>query len=189
MDFATAKTELNTLLGDSSNTTFTDTEKTRALTKAWNDSFVVTTVWDSSLVYKQGVYQYQSPLTTVKDIYLSPLGDSTPFPDPISNDLWELVAGNIQFTSRVDAIIPDGSTLYLKGNYKLATDDTLDAVNLQEYVLSLAGYNTLTMLSHKKANLFVKNDITMGELLALRQQLMVDIKEARARLPKEYESV
>lgn len=190
MDFNTAKAQLNTILGDSGNITFTDAEKTRALTKAWNDSFVVNTVWDSSLSYAQGTYQYTLPttLTTVKDIYLSPVGESNPFPEPISNDLWDLVAGNIQFSLSADSIINNGATLYLKGNYKLTTNDTLGTVGLQEYVLSLAGYNTLTMLSHKKANLFVKNDITMGELLSLRQQLMVDIKDARTRLLKEYES-
>lgn len=190
MDFDTAKTELNTLLGDANNVTFTDAEKTRALTKAWNDPYAVKVSWDSSLTYTQGTYQYDLPetLTTVKDMYLSTVGDDNPFPEPISNDLWDLVDGKIQFNLMADSLIPAGSTLYLKGNYKFTTDDPLNPVGLQEYVLSLAGYNTLTMLSHKKANLFVKNDITMGELLSLRQQLMVDIKEARTRLLKEYES-
>lgn len=185
MDFNAALDELNTTLGDSANITFSADEKTRALTKAWNDPFVVTDGWDDSLTYTQGTYQYSSPFDAVEDIFLT--GGTAPG-DPISNDLWDLVVGNIQFNQRADNIIPTGSTLYVKGRSKFAITDTLDAVNLQEYVLALAGYNTLTLLSHKKANLFVKNDVTMSELLALRRELLTDVKEARARLPKHYES-
>lgn len=192
MDINAALTELDTILGDASNTTFSVTEKTRAMTKAFNDPYVVTTVWDdSSLVYTQGVYQYALPetLTTLQDIYISPNGSTQPTPEPISSDLWELVAGNIQFNQRADYTIPSGYQLYLKGHYKLdPTSDTLDTVNIQEYVLSLAGFNTLTLLAHKKANLFIKNDTTMSELIGLRRELLADVKDARTRLQKDYES-
>lgn len=191
MDFATGLTELDTILGDSNNVTFSVEEKTRALTKAWNDSYVVVPVWDdSSLTYSQGTYQYALPadVTALQDIYISVNGTSQPMPDPISNDLWELVDGNIHFNQKADLILPAGCTLYLKGRQKLATSDDLPTVNLQEYVLSLAGVNTLTLLTHKKANLFIKNDTSMGELIALRRELMADVKEARTKLAKEYES-
>lgn len=189
MDFATALTTLNTILGDSSDVTFTSAEKTRALTRAWNDQYVTTIVWDDSLTYTQGTYQYGlDSMTTLKDIYLSTTGTSKPMPDPIEGSLWEVVAGNIQFSSKADTLIPTGYILYLKGNYKLTVSDTLDDVNMQEYVLSLAGVNTLTLLGYKKANLFVKNDLTMSELIGLRRELMVDVKEGRTRLLKEYQS-
>lgn len=192
MDFTAAQAELDTILGDSNNTTFSVAEKQRALTKAFNDPYVVITIWDdSSLVYAQGTYQYPIPetLTAIQDIYISANGSTQPMPDPISNDLWETVAGNIQFGQRADYIIPNGYILYLKGRYKLdPASDTLDTANLQEYVLALAGVNTLTLLAHKKANLFIKNDTTMGELIGLRRELITDVKEARTRLLKEYES-
>jgi hypothetical protein len=190
MDFATSLTTLDTILGDSDNVTFSVAEKTRAMTRAWNDSFVVTEVWDTSLTYAQGTYQVALPatLTTLKDIYISASGSVQPMPDPISNDLWEIVNGNIQFNQKADNTIPNGYVLYLKGNKKTTVSDTITPVNMQEYVLALAGYNTLTLLGHKKANLFVKNDVTMGELLGLRQQFATDVKEARTRLPKVYES-
>lgn len=189
MDFTTALAELNTTLGDSSDVTFTSAEKTRALTRAWNDQYVTTTIWDDTLTYSTGTYQYElDSMTTLKDIYLSTTGTSQPMPDPIDGGLWELIDGNIQFNSKADRIIPDGYILYLKGTYKLTVDDTLDNVNLQEYVLASAGVNTLTLLGFKKANLFVKNDITMAELIGLRRELMVDVKEGRTRLLKEYQS-
>lgn len=191
MDFNTGLTTLDTILGDSADVTFTNAEKTRALTRAWNDQYVTIVVWDTSLTYTTGTYQYTIPIatmSTVKDIYLSPTGASKPMPEPIDGGLWEVVAGKIQFNAQADRTIPTGYTLYLKGNYKLTTDDTLDDVGLQEYVLALAGVNTLTLLGFKKANLFVKNDTTMAELIGLRRELMVDVKEGRTRLLKEYQS-
>jgi hypothetical protein len=190
MTFAQALTELDIVLGDSGNVTFTTDEKTRALTKAWNDPYVVNAVWDSTLSYTTGTYRYALPntLTTIKDIYISPVGNTNPLPEPIDNGLWELVNGYIQFNQRADNIIPTTYKLYLKGNYKLITTDALTPVNMQEYVLALAGVETLKLLAHKKANLFVKNDITMAELIGLKRDLLNDVKELRTRLHKEYES-
>ena len=191
MDFSTGLSTLDTILGDSGDITFTSAEKTRALTKAWNDPYVHSDGWDTSLTYAQGTYQYTKPtaVDTIQDIYISPSGSTQPFPAPIDSDLWDLVAGKIQFQQRADYTIPDGYTLYIKGRKKLATTDSITDVQLQEYVLSLAGYNTLTMLGHKKANLFVKNDTTMAELIGLRRELLAEVKEMRARLPKQFESI
>lgn len=190
LDFTTALTTLNTTIGDSSDTTFSSSEKQRALTKAWNDSYVTNEVWDTSLTYSTGIYQYALPatLTSLQDIYISVTGISSPFPDPIDNDLWELVNGKIQFTWRADAIIPNGYTLYLKGRYKLTTSDSISDINMQEYVLALAGVETLKMLTHKKANLFTKNDVTMGELITLKRDLQQDVITLRRMLRRSWES-
>lgn len=190
LDFTTAQTTLNTVIGDSSDTTFSSSEKQRALTRAWNDSYVVNHVWDTSLSYTTGTYQYALPatLTTIQDIYISPTGSSKPFPEAIDNSLWELVNGNIQFTWQADGIIPSSSTLYLKGFYKLTTSDSIAKVDMQEYVLALAGVYTLKMLTHKKANLFTKNDITMSELIGLKRDLQQDVVEFRRRLRTSWES-
>jgi hypothetical protein len=190
MDINAALVTLDTILDDNGDVTFTSVEKTRALTKAFNDPFVVNPFWDSSLTYTQGTYQYALPLTlsTLQDIYISPSGSTQPFPSPIDSDMWELVNGNIQFRQRADYLIPNTYVLYLKGYYKLKSTDTITDPNMQEYVLALAGFNTLTMLGHKKANLFVKNDTTMPELIGLRRELLAEVKEYRARLPKAYES-
>lgn len=186
MTFAQSLTQLNIVLGDTGDVTFTSDEKTRALTKAWNDQFVVKTVWDSSLTYTNTDYNYTLPatLTTLKDIYISISNSTTDFPEPISSDLWEVIDGVIQFQTNN---IPTGYTLYLKGNYKIATTDTLDTVNLQEYVTANAGYETLTLLLYKKANLFLKNDVTMSELIGMKRDFKQDVKEFRLRLQREYE--
>ena len=188
--FATVLTDLNTTLGDSTDITFSSGEKTRALTRAWNDPYVVNPVWDTSLTYTQGTYQYTVPstLTTLQDIYISPTGSSSPMPDPIDAGLWEKVGSKLQFHSDADRLIPTGYILYLKGNYKLTTSDNLPDEAMYEYVLSLAGVNTLSLLGHKKANLFLKNDTTMAELIGLRRELQNDVREGRQRLRRAFES-
>lgn len=188
--FADALTTLNTILGDTADTTFSTSEKNRALTRAWNDSFVTNEVFDSSLTYTTGTYNYNLPatLTSIKDIYISPVGSSQPYPEPIDNSLWELVNGVIQFSWRADQIIPTGYTLYIKGKYKLTTSDSISDVTTQEYVIAQAGVYTLTMLTHKKANLFTKNDITMSELINLRRELQNDVIELRRRMRRQWES-
>jgi hypothetical protein len=190
LTFAAGLTELDIVLADGANVTFSVNEKTRALTRAWQDSYIVNAVWDSSLTYTQGTYQRTLPatLTSLQDIYIALSGASQPFPEPISNDLWDLVNGQIQFAPLADAVIPNGNVLYLKGRFKLTTNDSINSTTMQEYVMSLAGANTLTLLTHKKANLFVQNDVTMSELIGLRRELMADVKELRTKLLHEYES-
>lgn len=190
MNFEEITDALNIQLGDTDDTTFTPEEKERALTKAWNDPYVVTTVWDTTLTFNQNAYQYEIPdtLTTVKDIYINPSNAASDEPEKISADLWEVIEGNIQFKNAAFRTIPHGWTLYLKGHYKLTTEDDLETVNLQEYVIALAGVETLNLLGYKKANLFLKNDTSMAELIALRREFRNDVREYRQMLPKQYET-
>lgn len=192
MDFDETKTELNITLGDTDNVTFTPEEKIRALTKAWNDSYVVKVVWDSTLTFDPSTYQYTIPtsMDTVKGIYISATNSSSSNPDPIDASLWSVIDGNIHFNALAGRSIPTGYTLYIKGGKKIDPDtDTLDTVGLQEYVIALAGYNTLGMLGFKKANLFLKNDTSMGELITLKRDLKDDVREARAKLLREFEAI
>lgn len=190
MTYAETYAEMNITLSDSDDVTFTPEEKGRALQRAWKDSYVVKRIWDDTLTFTQGTYQYTIPatLTTVTDIYLSPSNSTSDFPDPISQDLWEVVDGDIQFKGLANSIIPTGWTLYLKGNYKFDyTADTLDSPNLEEYVIALGAYNTLSVLAYKKVNLFLKNDTTLSELIALKRDLKQEVLELRAKLQRSYE--
>lgn len=191
LTFAAALEELNTTLGDPSDITFSTSEKERAMTRAWNDSHVFNEVWDTSVTYSTGTYQYTRPaaLTGIADIYISVSGASNPHPEPIDNSLWEDVNGKIQFNSAADRVIPHGYTLYIKGRYKLSTSDSIAGAVMQEYVLALAGVYTLKMLLHKKANLFTKNDVTVSELINIRRDLENDVVELRRRLRTSWESV
>lgn len=189
MDFATVLEQLNIQLGDTGDITFTPEEKTRALTKAWNDSYVVKEVWDT-LAFVASTFSYPVPtsMDTVKDIYTRRGNSTGDAPETLSADLWEVIAGTIQFKNGSSWILTDGYTYYIKGNKKLTVTDTLDTVNLQEYVLATAGFNTLTLLGYKKANLFLKNDLTMAELIGLRGQLDTERKELRSKLARSWEN-
>jgi len=190
MDYQDTYDEVNITLGDSGDITFTPEEKARAVQKAWKDSYVVKTVWDTTLTYSSTTYQYAIPtsMNTVKDIYISPTNSSDVPPQKIERSLWEVVDGNIQFKNNASGFIPDGYTLYIKGNYRYDyTADTLDSENLQEYVIALGAWNTLTLLTYKKANLFLKNDTSMAELISMKRDLKQDVMELRGKLQREFQ--
>lgn len=189
MDYAQTLEELNITLNDTDSVTFTPEQKERALQKAWNDSYVVETVYDSTTIFATNTWNYPIPttLTTVKDIFMP--RSSLDAPETISSEAYDVSGGNIRLNAYGRRIFTNGDTLTIKGNKKLDYEsDTLDTPALQEYVIALAGYNTLTLLTFQKANLFLKNDTTMGELITLRRELANEVKEYRSRLEKSYES-
>lgn len=186
MDFAEFLSELNIALGDTDNFTFTTEEKTRALTEAINDPYTVKPIWDTSLTYSVGTYQYGIPtgMTTVKDIYIR-TDNSVNNPTKIDSSFWEVIGTNIQFSPLTN--IPDTYGLYLSGNYKYTISDTITETNTQEYVLTLAQFRCLKLLGNKKVNRFLKNDTTMSELVTLKRDLEQDVINYRKRLPTSYQ--
>lgn len=192
MDYDSTYDEMNQTLDDSGDVTFTPERKARALQKAWKDSYVVKTVWDTTVTFDSNTYRYTVPtsMDTVKGIYISAGNSSDSFPQPIDAALWEVVDGYIQFKPQANNYIPDGYTLYIKGNYKYDyTADTLPTDTLQEYVIALGAYNTLTLLTYSKVNLFLKNDTTLSELIALKRELKQDVLELRGKLQREFQGV
>lgn len=188
MDFNAGLVELNTLLGDGDNFTFTVDQKTQALKSAWNDSDVVTPVWDGSLVFSVSQYQYPIPgiVTAVKDIYLERYIGA--FPEPIGTELWEVVGSNIQFLHNAHLVIPDSYQLWIKGAYKLTTDDSLPSVALQNYVISKAAYLALRQLSYQKVLRFLRNDTTMGDIVNQRNQMQQDMQMWHMQLQREFQA-
>jgi hypothetical protein len=187
VDFADSLEQLEITIGDSASVTFTPEEKERALQKAWNDGFVVNTVRDDTLTWATDIWTYAVPIAvdTVKGIYIQ---RSNYADDPIDSDLYEVTDGDIIFRQEAANYFIPGDTIVVKGNYKLDYDtDTLDTENLQEYVIASAGYHTLTLLTFKKANLFLKNDVSMSELITLRRELDAERKELRGKLQRAFE--
>jgi len=190
MDYQNTYDQMNITLDDTEDVTFSPERKARSMQKAWKDAYVVKKVWDETLTFTQGVFSYAIPvsMTTVTDISLSPSNSNSDAPTYISQDLWEVVDGNIRFKNRANSIIPTGYTLYLQGNYKYDyTADTLPTDALQEYVIALGAYNTLTMLTYSKVNLFLKNDTTLSELIALKRELKQEVLELRGKLQRSFE--
>lgn len=190
MDKAALKVKLNLRLRDTNNFTFTSDEKEEALIEAFNDALVVTSSWDSSLTFYTNTFQYARPATVdvVQDIYIKRSNTNDTEPEKIDSKFWEVVNVTIHFKSGANNIIPDGYTLYLKGKNKYATSDTIAETNVQEYVLNLAQLNCLKMLGTIKALSFLKNDTSMGEIVAVKRELEREVARYRQRLPRTFEN-
>lgn len=184
MDFEDSIEQMNILIGDSDNITFTPEEKVRAMTKAWNDPYVVDDVWNTAGTFSVGNYQTAIPsgLSTVLDIGVR--SSTSDFPDSINSDYWNIVGTNIQWSSTARYGLTDGTGLFILGRKKLTIADTLTSEKLQEYVIALGALNTLTVLGYAKANLFLKNDLSMAELITLKRELKDDVREMRASFAK-----
>lgn len=187
LTFAQMLVQLKLMTSQTANFTFTDDELTQALSVAWNDTFVCDSVWDSSLTYTVGNFNYPLPdtVTVVTDLYYQPV--STDAPQKISPDLYFIEAGAIQFTGTISRWIWDTETLYIKGRYKLQTTDLLDSDNLINYVLSNAAYILLRQLTLKYTFLFLKNDTTLSDIINARRDMQGDKLTYKQALLREFE--
>ena len=192
MNYTESLAEVNLTLNDSDDTTFTPEQKARAVKKAWNDSYVVSDVTDNSLVFVTGTRSYAKPsgFTTVTGIGISASNNlAADFVSPVGTDLWTVQGSNIVFKNNANSVIPTGYVLYITGRKKLDWNtDTLDTTSLQEYVIALGSLNSLTLLSYTKVNLFLKNDTSLGEIIALKRELEQDVTRLRAKLASDFET-
>lgn len=188
LSFSDALTQLKLLTTQSANFTFTDDELTQALQTAWNDTYVCNVVWDSSLTYTVGTWQYLLPdtLTTVRELYFK--RTSTDYPEKISPDLYEIVNGNIQFGLLTQNWLADNYTLYIKGLYKLTTDDDLETQNLVNYVINLAAETLLNNLVLKRTFVFLRNDTTMGDIVGALRVIQGNVLRYKQAILREFES-
>lgn len=197
--FTDALTSLTLLTTQTANFTFTSDEVNLALANAWNDGFVVQTVWDSSLTYSTGTWQYPVPdtLDTIKEVYLIlpdfaldtiPPGTSDQYPGKIDSHLWEVVDGQLQFSADAQRYIPDSHILYLKGNSKLQLTDDIPTINLANYVLWLAADNMMLQLLLKSAFVFLRNDTNLAGIVAAQKVTGTKVLEMKQRLFREFQS-
>lgn len=180
MNFNTALETLNIKLKDTDNFTFTEYEKTQALTEAWGDPYNTYNVWDESLTFSSSQYAYEIPegITVVKGLYYKPSTDS--FPTPLPSDVYEVVDENLYISPEYQYFFSDGQTIIVKGVCQRTITDPLSD-DRKDYVLKLAQYNTLSMLGAQKANKFLKNDTSMAEIVAMRRELERELAVMRRK--------
>jgi hypothetical protein len=195
LTFANALTQLKLMTTQTANFTFTNDELTQALTIAWQDSFAGNIVWDSSVQYVMGTYQYAIPatLTTVREIYIvkpetNLTGAGGNYPEPISQDLYDIVNGKIQFRQIMQNFVGNSVTLYLKGFYSLTVNDNLITDNQVNYVLHLAAYSLLRSLLLKRVFVFLRNDTTTGDIKLATDIMRNEVLTYKQRLLREFES-
>lgn len=185
--FADALTQVNTLVNDPDNFTFTVAQKTAALTTAWLDPWAVNHVWDSTTTFVDGTWSYPVPTTisVVQDIYIT--RSSADFPEPLDTTLYEIVAGNIQFNPHARTVLSGGYTLYVKGTYKIGTTDNLVGYAKQSYVINVAAQVLLRQISFMKVLRFLRNDTSLADIANLRHQVDIDVATFRQALARSFE--
>lgn len=189
MDSTQLLAQLNVRLGDSDNFTFTPEEKQDALYEAFDDDYAVKPIWNDSLTFTTGTFQYAKPtgVDVIQDIYIK--GDNNvDEPQKIDSTLWEVVDTNIHFKMGANLAIPTGWTLYVKGKTKYDSDDTVTEKSIQQYILNLAQLKLLRMLGVKKALRFLKNDTSVAEIVAIKNELEREVAQYRRRLPTAWEN-
>lgn len=188
LQFSDGLTQLAILTSQTANFTFNNDEMTQALTTAWQDTNVVNIVWDDSLTYSMGTFQYPIPddMDTVKEIYIEK--DSSQYPDPIASSLYEIVAGNIQFHNKAQYVFSDNYTLFLKGGNKLTVDDDLQTDAQINYVLNLAALILLRHLALKAAFVFLRNDVSVADIIRAKADVQADVLRYKQALAREYEN-
>lgn len=182
-----ALTQLKLYTSQSSNFTFTDSELNQALQTAWNDTNVVNVVWDDSLTYTAGTYQYTVPATVSRVMAIYTRLDSSSNPNPISSDLYEVINGVITFRNDVQSWLDTGQTLFIKGKYKLASDDDLETTNLVNYVINLSAEILLNQLLLKRAFQFLRNDTTTADIIRSLQAIQSNVLRYKQALQRDFE--
>lgn len=171
------KTKLNTRLRDSDDRTFDDAEKVEAIEQAILDPYVVEIVrTTAATTANTASYARPAGIDKVAWINIDMQGDG--FEEPIDQGAWEEVGGNIIF-DRTYKGIPAGKTLLIYGEKKLTTSDTFKD-NLQPYILELAHIWCLELLKSELATRFLKNDMTMSDLINLintRERRVIDLRK------------
>lgn len=175
------KTRLNTKLSDSLDKTFTSSEKDEFLTSAYNDANVFIIDRDTSLTTTTARnYALPAGFTEPTDIYLDSASDGVG--DRIDSSTYDVINGYIYMQNV--RTLPVGKTLILFGKNKLDTSDNLPE-SLQDYVLTLAQIEAYEFMKNKYSTRFLKNDVSMGELVTSLNQLEQKAADLRKNLPNK----
>lgn len=119
----------------------------------------------------------------------TPVGTGQQYPGRIDSSLWEVVNGQLQFNYDAQRYIGDNHTLYLKGNHKFTTTDSLTTTGLINYTLYTAAQILLSQLLLKKAFVFLTNDTSVQEIVAAQQVIQGNVLRYKQALLREFESV
>lgn len=178
--YAEMGTRLDTMLSDANDRTYTSSEKEEFLDSAYNDPLVFQIVRDTSLTTGSQDPDYTLPATVDEVIEVAIDTQGSGYPEKMDRSAWEVIGGVLYF-DWTQQYVPSGKTIVLIGKQKLTTDDSLPEF-LQEYVLHLASIYALEFLKNKFAGRFLKNDVSMTELIAALNTHRQRVAELRKSL-------
>lgn len=155
----------NTRMRDTTDRTFTSSEKTEFYASALDDQYTTVVARDTSLttVANQAAYTIPTGFNdNITDFGYDVNGDG--FPYYLDRDSFDVVNGTITL-DREHRGLPTGKTIHLVGMQKLTTTDSLPDY-LVPYVLELMSIEAFETLKSGLTTRFLKNDITMSEIIA-----------------------
>lgn len=169
---------LNTELSDTANTTFTAAEKTQFLTKAINDPYVYSVTRDTSLTTLASTYSYTAPtgLDAIFELGLNIDGDGIFHQVPRED--YDLINGVIYFNTNS---LPTGKTIQIVGKSKLTTVTSDFPTKVQDYIIELSIVNAFEFLKTKLTTRFLKNDMTMADIInsiSTHKQRAAELRQA-----------
>lgn len=178
---------LDTTLSDSTDRTFTSSEKSEFMTRAFNDPYVYKITRDTSLTTASQTANYTLPSTMdeVTDVQIDVLGDG--YPSSVDRSTYDIVNGVLYFDA-IQKYMPANKTIVLIGKQKLTTNDSVPDF-LQEYVLTLAEIEAYSFMKNKYATRFLKNDVSMAELVNSLVERRQHAGELRKNLDNHREIV
>lgn len=182
MFFTELKTRLAKDLSDTDNATFSDDEKTEALTKAIEESVVAVRETNTSSTFTLGTRDYTlaDEVQAVYGVSIDITATGAPF--PIDGNAWQFNPPNLTFRTEYATGIPTNAVLYIDWLRKLTIADDIPS-QLVPFVLNQAIFNTTQMLLSRKINRFLRNDTTVAELLQAGQASGREANRLRKSLP------
>lgn len=169
--YALLKSRFQTDLRDLSNIVWTGAENDENLTAALNDPKAYRLVRDSSLTTLSATTLYTFPATMNAVIAISLTLPGAVQNTPIDRSHYKFLDNQFTFDSAWYQNVPVGSTINLTGRQPLFVQGTaLSTVTVPdymiEYVLSVAKVEAYNLLRTKLTSGFLKNELSMAELIA-----------------------
>jgi hypothetical protein len=184
MFFTDLKVRLNKQLRDADNATFTDAEKTEALTDAIEESIVAVVELDSSKTFINGTRSYGLG-ANIKQVYNVSLDTGyNGNPTPLPGEVWDFLAPNLTFNQGLTGGTPTSMPLYIEWLRKLLVSDDIPAP-FDKYVINQAVYNTTQILANGKVNRFLKNDVSLGDIITRGQVAQREANRLKKQLPAQ----
>lgn len=181
MFFTEIKTRLAKELMDTDNATFTDDEKSEALTKAIEEELVAVREEDT-LTFTNGTRSYpmDENIRAVYSVGIDASGGTNPI--PLDAEAYIFRYSSLVFSSRYIAGIPTNALLYVDQLRKLTVEDDIPP-QILPYVLNQAIYYTTEFLATRKITRFLRNDTTMAEIIQRGQMAQREANRLRKALP------
>jgi hypothetical protein len=179
-NFTAMKARLNLRLRNTNNRILSDPEVVEVLSNAYYDPFVYQISRDSSTTSVANQAQYQVPqvLDQVLDLFLDTNSDG--YGDHIDGSAWEQMGDQIYFQRNHKGLLP-GHPLIMVGIQRFSVNSLIPTL-LQDYVLTIAEIGAVDMFRAGYAGFFLKNSVSMAELISHLGTLRQEAERLRAAI-------